>query len=102
MPKDKFIRVSKETHQKLSEIGKIGESYDDVINRLLEDSLTWSKFKEKFVTEILYEADISPEKTWTTQDLAEYFKTFFGELQVEKMKKDYLKGFPRIKEKREG
>jgi len=32
----KTIKVSNETHQKLSEIGKKGETYEDIIIRLLK------------------------------------------------------------------
>lgn len=103
MARDKFIRVSKETHQQLSEIGKKGESYDDVINRLIEDSLTWSRFKEKFIMEFVEWAEIEPDRTTTYEDITEYFKVFFGEQRLEKMKKERLRGFPKAaNEKREG
>jgi len=48
MSKDKFIRVSQKTHQKLTDMGKKGETYDQIINRVLEDALKWSQHKEKF------------------------------------------------------
>lgn len=46
MPKDKFIRVGQETHQKLTAIGKKSETYDHIINRLLKADLD----KEKILT----------------------------------------------------
>lgn len=32
----KHIKISEETHEKLTSMGKKGETYDDIISRLLE------------------------------------------------------------------
>jgi len=33
---DKTLKIRPETHRKLSKLGLFGESFDDVINRLIE------------------------------------------------------------------
>ena len=47
MSKDKLVRVSEETHQRLTDLGKKGETYDQIINRLLKDALNSKMFKQK-------------------------------------------------------
>jgi len=41
------INVERETHEKLKEIGKKGESYDVIIQRLIKDSKVLKKEKAK-------------------------------------------------------
>ncbi|MFQ6081138.1 MAG: hypothetical protein ACE5OW_05690 [Candidatus Bathyarchaeia archaeon] len=45
--KSKFIRVTEETHRELTEMGKKGETYDDIIQRLIKNAQKWSQCKEK-------------------------------------------------------
>jgi len=47
MSGDKLVRVSEETHQRLTDLGKKGETYDQIINRLLKDATDFKIFKEK-------------------------------------------------------
>jgi len=35
----KTIKISEKNHQQLSSLGKIGETYDDIVSRLLESKL---------------------------------------------------------------
>lgn len=42
----KLVRLSGETHQKLTEMGRKTETYDDIIRRVLQESLELSRFKE--------------------------------------------------------
>ena len=38
---DKLIRVSEETHQKLTDLGRKGETYEEIIVRLLKPNESW-------------------------------------------------------------
>ena len=49
MSKDKLVRVSEETHQHLTDLGKKGETYDQIINRILKDATDFKIFKEKIL-----------------------------------------------------
>lgn len=49
MSKDKLVRVSEGTHCHLTELGKKGETYDQIICKLLKETLD-SKSKEKILT----------------------------------------------------
>jgi len=49
MPKDKLVRVTEETHQRLTDLGKKGETYDQIINRLLKDATDFKISKEKIL-----------------------------------------------------
>ena len=37
------IQISKQTREQLKELGKMGETYDDVINRLVKKAKEWEK-----------------------------------------------------------
>jgi len=37
------IQLSKETRDRLRNLGKMGETYDDVINRLVKKAKEWEK-----------------------------------------------------------
>jgi predicted CopG family antitoxin len=41
--KSTTIQLSKQTREKLKEIGKMGETYDDVINRLIKNAKEFEK-----------------------------------------------------------
>jgi uncharacterized protein YhaN len=40
---DKLIRVSEETHRRLTDLGKKGETYEEIISRLLKVNETWQE-----------------------------------------------------------
>lgn len=73
---DKLIRVSEETHQRLTDLGKKGETYEEIIVRLLEQSKNASEIlalcsdiKEILDSSRMYPAK-SPFRTPTFQAMA--------------------------------
>ena len=55
----KSINISDETHKKLESIGKVKETFDDVIKRLLDNYL-----KDKVIKNILYSIDHYYNSCW--------------------------------------
>jgi len=73
---DKLIRVSEETHRKLTDLGKKGETYDEIVVRLLKPSkhaeeilVLCSEIKEILDSSRMYPAK-SPFRTPAFQAMA--------------------------------
>jgi len=84
MSMGKMIRISKDTHEKLQEIGK-GESFDETISKLLEDALFWRKFRIAFLMEIVFHAEEKPDDTITYGELKDFFTGFLGKYHYAKI-----------------
>ncbi len=60
MGKEKAIKISEATDKKLSDMGKFGESYDGVINRVIDEN---EKCSIKKPVEKKEEVDEKPKET---------------------------------------
>ena len=89
--KTRVIRVNEETYDSLLNQGTMRDTFDTVVQRLIQDSQKWYTIKEKLIKDVLTHAQHQPEKeVGTFKELAEILRNMNlidGDLMNDKKEK---------------